>query len=620
LASIPVSLFDYDLKKAFATNRMVGLWRMLTGYRLIYLIAAVTQGTAGLAKTCTFLLLRYFIDHVLGDPGSTLGANAPALLKSGGSELILIYVALGFIGLALLEGSSTYASGRLAAKAAESVARRLRNYLFDHMQRLSFAYHAKTPTGELIQRSTSDVDALRRFYSEQAIGVGRIVMMFAINFAAISYLQVQLGLISVAVMPLIVIISIIFFRRSSKLYEQYQEQEAILSTTLQENLSGVRVVKAFARQDYERKKFDKDNWEKFQRGKRLTTLHAFFWPLTDVLCTAQLLGGCTAAALMAINRQITVGTYLAYMGMVIWLIWPLRQLGRLIVQTSTGLVSYHRVMEVIKQDREPLLEGDYQPKGDVSGRIEFKNVCFAYEGDSEVLKDITFTCESGQVVALLGSTGSGKTTLMNLLPRFYEYNSGSVTLDGVELTSYPRRFLRQQIGIVEQEPFLFSRSLRENITYGVGRIVSETEVISAVRAAAIHEVIETFPDGYNTLIGEKGVTLSGGQKQRVAIARTLLKNPRILILDDSTSSVDLETEAEIRLALENLMRGRTTFIIAHRIQSVMDADLILVMDKGRIIQRGKHEDLVLQPGTYRKIYEIQTRIETELEAEIEGAT
>jgi ATP-binding cassette subfamily B protein len=620
LASIPVSLFDYDLKKAFATNRMVGLWRMLTGYRLIYLIAAVTQGTAGLAKTCTFLLLRYFIDHVLGDPGSTLGANAPALLKSGGSELILIYVALGFIGLALLEGSSTYASGRLAAKAAESVARRLRNYLFDHMQRLSFAYHAKTPTGELIQRSTSDVDALRRFYSEQAIGVGRIVMMFAINFAAISYLQVQLGLISVAVMPLIVIISIIFFRRSSKLYEQYQEQEAILSTTLQENLSGVRVVKAFARQDYERKKCDKDNWEKFQRGKRLTTLHAFFWPLTDVLCTAQLLGGCTAAALMAINRQITVGTYLAYMGMVIWLIWPLRQLGRLIVQTSTGLVSYHRVMEVIKQDREPLLEGDYQPKGDVSGRIEFKNVCFAYEGDSEVLKDITFTCESGQVVALLGSTGSGKTTLMNLLPRFYEYNSGSVTLDGVELTSYPRRFLRQQIGIVEQEPFLFSRSLRENITYGVGRIVSETEVISAVRAAAIHEVIETFPDGYNTLIGEKGVTLSGGQKQRVAIARTLLKNPRILILDDSTSSVDLETEAEIRLALENLMRGRTTFIIAHRIQSVMDADLILVMDKGRIIQRGKHEDLVLQPGTYRKIYEIQTRIETELEAEIEGAT
>ena len=593
---------------------------MLTGYRLIYLIAALTQGTAGLAKTCTFLLLRYFIDNVLGGAHSTsLGASPSTMFGANGPELILAVIALGFVGLALVEGTSTYLSGRLAAKSAESIARRLRNYLFDHMQRLSFAYHAKTPTGELIQRSTSDVDALRRFYAEQAIGVGRIVLMFAINFTAISLMQWKLGLVSVAVMPLIVLVSVIFFRRSSKLYEQYQEQEATLSTTLQENLSGVRVVKAFARQDYERKKFDKDNWEKFLRGKRLTTLHAFFWPLTDLLCTAQAVSGLTVAALMAINGEISLGTYLAYVGMVVWLIWPLRQLGRLIVQTSTGLVSYHRVMEVIKQDREPLTAGDYQPKGDVSGRVEFKNVSFAYEGDSEVLKDITFTCLPGQAVALLGSTGSGKTTLVNLLPRFYEYTAGSLTLDGIELGRYPRRFLRQQIGIVEQEPFLFSRSLRENITYGVGREVSDAEVEAAARTAAIHDVIKTFPEGYNTLVGEKGVTLSGGQKQRVAIARTLLKNPRILILDDSTSSVDLETEAEIRLALENLMHGRTTFIIAHRIQSVMNADLILVLDKGRIIQRGTHEELVSQPGTYRKIYEIQTRIEAELEAEISGS-
>jgi ATP-binding cassette subfamily B protein len=600
---------EYDLQKAFTTNRLVGLWRMLTGYRWIYLLAALTQGTAGLAKTCTFLLLRYFIDDVLAG-----GTSSP--LSAYRSELYLAFIALGFVGLALVEGSSTFISGRLAAKAAESVARRLRNYLFDHMQRLSFAYHAKTPTGELIQRSTSDVDALRRFYAEQAIGIGRIVMMFAINFTAISFLQWKLGLISVAVMPLIVLISIIFFRRSSQLYESYQEQEAVLSTTLQENLTGVRVVKAFARQEYERLKFDKDNWEKFLRGKRLTALHAFFWPLTDVLCTAQLLGGFTMAALMAIQGEISLGTYLAYVGMVVWLIWPMRQLGRLIVQTSTGLVSYHRVMEVIKQDREPLTEGDYQPERDVTGRIEFRNVSFAYEGDSEVLKDITFTCQPGQAIAILGSTGSGKTTLMNLLPRFYEYTAGSLTLDGIELTRYPRRFLRQQIGIVEQEPFLFSRSLRENIAYGVGREVADAEVQAAARAAAIHQVITTFPDGYHTLVGEKGVTLSGGQKQRMAIARTLLKNPRILILDDSTSSVDLETEAEIRLALENLMRGRTTFIIAHRIQSVMNADLILVLDRGRIIQCGRHAELVAQPGVYRKIFEFQTLIEAKLEAEI----
>jgi ATP-binding cassette subfamily B protein len=608
---------DYDLKQAFTTNRLAGLWRMLTGYRLIYGIAAAAQGAAGLAKTSTFLLLRYYIDHILGDSTASAAQAGPgAIFKTGRAELVLGAIALGFVTLALIEGSSTYVSGRLAAKAAESVARRLRNYLFDHMQRLTFAYHAKTPTGELIQRSTSDVDALRRFYSEQAIGVGRIVMMFAINFAAISYLHWKLGLYSIAVMPVIVGVSIGFFRLSSKLYEQYQEQEATLSTTLQENLSGVRVVKAFARQEFERQKFDKDNWEKFLRGKRLTSVHAFFWPLTDVLCAAQLLGGCTAAALMAINGEISVGTYLAYVGMVGWLIWPLRQLGRLIVQTSTGLVSYGRVMDVIKQDREPLTVGDYQPQGDAAGRVEFKNVSFAYEGDSEVLKDITFTCEPGQAVALLGSTGSGKTTLMNLLPRFYEYTAGSLTLDGIELTRYPRRFLRQQIGIVEQEPFLFSRSLRENITYGVGRSVSDAEVESAARAAAIHDVIMTFPEGYSTLVGEKGVTLSGGQKQRVAIARTLLKNPRILILDDSTSSVDLETEAEIRQALENLMKGRTTFIIAHRIQSVMNADLILVLDKGQIIQRGTHEQLLAQPGTYRKVFEIQTRIEAELDQDI----
>jgi ATP-binding cassette subfamily B protein len=291
----------------------------------------------------------------------------------------------------------------------------------------------------------------------------------------------------------------------------------------------------------------------------------------------------------------------------------------LIVQTSTGLVSYGRVMEIIKQDREKLEEGDTEPKDGLHGQVTFDHVGFEYESGTPVLEDISFKAEAGQVIALLGSTGSGKTTLVNLLPRFYEYTAGSILLDGVELKRYPRRYLRQQIGIVEQEPFLFSRSIRENISYGVSRDVTDAEIESAARAAAIHEVIQTFPDGYHTLVGEKGVTLSGGQKQRVAIARTLLKNPRILILDDSTSSVDTETEAEIREALQNLMQNRTTFIIAHRIQSIMDADLVLVMDKGHIVQRGRHADLVAVDGIYRKIYEIQTRIETELEKEIANA-
>jgi ATP-binding cassette subfamily B protein len=297
------------------------------------------------------------------------------------------------------------------------------------------------------------------------------------------------------------------------------------------------------------------------------------------------------------------------------------------VQMSTGMVSFGRVAKVIAVDREPLDEGAYTPPDCVRGEIAFHDVGFAYadegrgDDDGQVLHDISFHVEPGQSVALLGSTGSGKTTLVNLLPRFYEYSSGSLTLDGVELKDYPRHYLRQQIGIVEQEPFLFSRTVRENITYGVGRDVSDEEVEGAARAAAIHDSIMTFPESYNTLVGEKGVTLSGGQKQRVAIARTLLKDPCILILDDATSSVDTETEAEIRAALEHLMQGRTTFVIAHRIQSLMDADQILVLDRGRIVQRGTHNELMAEEvpagrNIYRRIYDMQARIEVELEREL----
>jgi ATP-binding cassette, subfamily B, bacterial len=294
----------------------------------------------------------------------------------------------------------------------------------------------------------------------------------------------------------------------------------------------------------------------------------------------------------------------------------MRNLGRLIVQTSTGMVSYGRVMEIVGQEREPLTDGRVTPASNVRGELAFVDVDFAYEADKPILSGVSFHCQPGEVVALLGSTGSGKTSLVNLLPRFYDYTSGRILLDNVELNRYSRQFLRSQIGIVEQEPFLFSRSIRENIAYGVGAVVSDDDVQAAAQAAAIHEVILSFPDGYNTLIGEKGVTLSGGQKQRVAIARALLKNPRILILDDATSSVDTGTEAAIREALENLMKERTSFVIAHRIQSLINADLILVLDKGRIIQQGKHAELVQVEGMYQQIYRIQTRIESELKEEL----
>ncbi len=593
---------QFNLKASISNNRLIGLWRLMTGYRSTYLSATLILGIAAVSKTFTYLLIRYFVDDVL----------------TPGKYNLIPAIALAFIGLALLEGACTFLSGTLAAKTAEGIAQRLRNYLFDHIQRLSFKYHAETATGELIQRATSDVDAVRRFFSDQAIAVGRIFLLFVINFVAILNLNVRLGWLSIILIPIILVVSIFFFRRVTKAYEAYQEQEATLSTTLQENLTGVRVVKAYARQQFEIDKFEKENSEKFNRGKNLLIMHSLFWPVSDILCGAQMLFGFYIGAMLVINGEVTIGTYLAYAGLIVWIIFPMRNLGRVIVQTSTGMVSYKQVTDIIRQDREDLQSGIQIQKSQLKGAVQFKNVCFEYEKDNPILNDVSFECSPGQVVALLGSTGSGKTSLVNLLPRFYDPTAGMVLLDGINLCEYNRLSLRENVGIVEQEPFLFSRTIRENITYGVGRDVTDEDVFEAARVAAIHDVITSFTQGYQTVVGEKGVTLSGGQKQRVAIARTILKDPRILILDDSTSSVDLETEAEIRGALERLMKNRTTFVIAHRIQSIMNADLILVFDKGKIIQHGTHQELLSGTGMYRQIFDLQTRIDTELQEELDS--
>lgn len=596
-----ISNIEYDLKNVITPKKIQGLWRLMHGYHWKYLGSVVSLGISASAKTSTYLLLRYFVD---------------TFFVTDHSSTNLLTIALGFIGLAGLEGGFSFLSGRLAAETAEGSTRRLRNFIYDHIQHLSFTYHDKMQTGELIQRSTSDVDAIRKFFADQAIGIGRIFILFFINFFMIMSINTQLAFLSVIVVPIIILTSFLFFKQVSKKYEAYQEQDAVVSTNLQENLSGVRVVKAFARQPYEIEKFEKENWKKYTLGKKLNLMHSLFWPISDIVCGAQMVGGYFIAAIYAINGTISVGSFLAYSGMLTWIIWPMRNLGRLIVQLSTGMVSFGRVLEIIKQNREPLDEGEAIIPEKLRGEIIFKNIGFQYEDGEPVLENINVHVKPGQVIALLGSTGSGKTSLVNLLPRFYEYTSGNLLLDGVELNKYPRRFLRSQIGIVEQEPFLFSRSIRENITYGVGKKVDQHEIELAAKNAAVHDVITSFPNGYTTLVGEKGVTLSGGQKQRVAIARTLLKNPRILILDDSTSSVDTETEAEIREALKKLMEDRTTFIIAHRIQSIMNADQILVLDKGKIVQSGTHEELMQTEGIYRQIYDIQTKIEQELEKEI----
>ncbi len=595
-----------NLREILSDNAFVGLFRLMRDYRLLYLGATMSLGIAAAARSGTYLLIGRFADNIMA--GTLRTQNLP-------------WLALGFIGLAVVTGAFTFFSGVLAARTSESIAQRLRDFIFDHIQHLTFSYHDQTKTGDLIQRATSDIEAVRNFFATQAIGIGRIVLLFIVNLVVLLMLNWKLALYSIIIVPFTVAFSIYFFSRVSKAYESYQEQDAVLSSMLQENLTGVRVVKAFTRQSYERDKFEAQNWEKFLRGRRLLLMHSLYWPVSDIMTGGQMLAGFFIGASMVINGDISVGTYLSYAGMLIWIIWPIRNMGRLIVQTSTGLVSFKRITKVIQQQREPLNAGDYIPESNsVRGEIIFKDVCFAYENNETVLRDINFRCNPGQVIALLGSTGSGKSTLGNLLPRFYEYSDGSISLDGVELKRYPRQFLRSQIGIVEQEPFLFSRTIRENIIYGIDRQVTDEEVQAAAQAAVIHEAIINFTDGYDTMVGEKGVTLSGGQKQRIAIARTIIKNPRILILDDATSSVDVETESEIRAALDYLMKNRTTFIIAHRIQSVISADKIIVLDQGRILQMGTHNELLAQGGAYQQIYDIQTRIETELREEISTQT
>ncbi len=596
---------NIDLKNTVTKGKVTGLWRLMRGYHGIYLVAIISVGLAALSRTGLYVLLGKFVDEIL--PSENIGQLLPL-------------VVIGLLLLALLQGGFTFLGGRLAAKTAEGVARRLRNYLYNHLQRLSFSQNDRLQTGDLLQRSTSDVDTVRRMFAEQIIGIGRISLLFIVNFIAIALIDMRLALISVAIIPIILGISLFFFVKVGQAYEVFQEQEARLSNQLQENLTGVRVVKAFARQDYEKDAFEVENEEKYRRGRKLTLMHATYWPTTDVLAGVQMVLGFYVAAVMALNGEITVGMYIAYAGFLVALIWPIRNLGRLIADVSTGFVSFGRIQKIIRLDEEPLYEGEY-PERPLRGEIVFDRVNFTYEGEEgEVLHDISFTVRPGQKIAIMGGTGSGKTSLVNLLPRFYDYSDGRILLDGAELTTYSRDYLRQQIGIVMQEPFLFSTTIRQNITYGVTRKVTDEEVYAAAKAAAVHDVILSFPEGYDTLVGERGVTLSGGQKQRITLARTILRDPSLLILDDATSSVDTETAEIIRNALGKLMQNRTTFLIAHRVQSVMDADLILALEHGRIIQSGTHVELVNQPGAYRRIYNLQSRIETELEAELAGAT
>lgn len=592
-----------DMKKDSGFRIFRSMLGLLRPYGAIYILSIASLGLTVLLETGGFLVIRRVVDQ---------------LLQEGPVRGFLLFWTVVYLVLALFKGLFSFIHGRGKARCAEGIAEEMRNRIYDHLQRLSFAYHDNSQTGELVQRSTSDVDTLRKFFAAQIPEICHVVFQLMINLVILLLLEWRLALFSIAVVPLIGGISILFFYKIFGAYDAYQEVEGRLSNRIQENLSGIRVVRAFARQEWEIRRFGRINREMLQKGLRLTWWHSFYWPFGHILCGLQFSFTLLLGGYMALNGVITPGTFIAFSSLVNALIWPMQELGRTITEVSKSQVSYRRIREILDEEQEELHRGDEQA-GCFQGDLEFRNTGFRYGSGEKVLEGLSFSCRAGEKIALLGATGSGKTTLVNLLPRFYDYSEGEILLDGRELRSFSRHTLRDKIGIVQQEPFLFSMTVAENIAYSVDREVSREEIEAAARAAAVHDSIMSFPGGYDTVVGEKGVSLSGGQRQRISIARTLLKDPCLLILDDSTSAVDADTEQRIREALDHLTAGRTTFIIAHRIQTLMQADRILVLDGGRIVQQGSHEELIAREGFYREVFHMQTRMEEELQGELRSA-
>ncbi len=565
-------------------------------------LAAIAGEVA--AESAGNLVIRHIIDRVI--------------LENRGMIMIILFTFL-FGGISLFRAVFSFLEGKGKAKVSETVARDIRNGMYDHIQHLSFQYHDKAKTGELVQRATSDVDAVRRFFAEQIPGIARIGLLFIINFVILLVLKTRLALLSIIAVPMITFISVFFFRLIFEAYDDFQDHQGKMTARIQENLSGIRVVRSFARQDWEKDRFRIINSIQRRKGMTLLIRHTLYWPLAHIICGIQFVLTLLIGAIMVINKTMTPGTFIAFSSMVNALIWPLQELGRTITELSKSFVSFSRIIEIMNTEKEDLHSGHIQGNKKIRGRIKIKNLSFSYDRNVPVLKNLSLSCEPGEKIALVGATGSGKTTLVNLLPRNYDYQKGEIFLDGKPLNHYSRHFLRKNIGIVEQEPFLFSTSIRENINYGLDKKASMDEIIAAAKVAAIHDSIMSLPDEYETMVGEKGVSLSGGQKQRITIARTIIKDPAILILDDSTSAVDAATEEKIKRSLEKLMAGRTSFIIAHRIQTLKMADRILVMKNGEIVQEGTHDELVGTDGFYKQVFTLQTEIEEDLQQELADA-
>lgn len=562
----------------------------------------------------TPLLLSEIVDSILGSEPFTM----PDFLMNpinalGGRDFLrqnLWIPALVLILMNVVNGVFTFIKGRSSAIASENIARKLRNDLYRHLQHLPFAYHVKAQAGELIQRCTSDVDTIRRFLAVQVMEVVNTVLMVVIAMSILLPRSVPITLYSLILVPPLFCFATWFFKMVHKSFEVADEADGVLNAVLQENLSGVRVVRAFGQQEREVEKFDRVNNDLRKKNLRLNELLAIYWGGGDAISMTQTLLTLVVCIIYACNGWITVGTLIVFTSTLGMLLFPIRQLGRTLSDAGKAMVSMKRVQAILHEEAEPDEPNALKP--DLHGDIVFDHVSFAYPDDNvPVLRDVSFTIPAGKTAAVLGGTGSGKSTMMYLLQRLYTPTNGKITIGGVDIQQIDRKYLRAHVGLILQEPFLYSKSIRENV--GITAPEQEAERIEhAADIASASGFIAKADKGWETVVGERGVTLSGGQKQRIAIARTLLKDNNILIFDDSLSAVDTETDAQIRAALRHEQKDVTTLIISHRVTTLSQADLILVLENGQITQQGTHAELCSQPGLYQRINSIQNALEEEL--------
>lgn len=567
-------------------------WRIL-GRCFAYLRPywRTTVGTYGAMLLLTAIALvtpqfiRWIVDHGIREQNLSL----------------LTWSTLGLLVLTLVKGGLTFLEGRWSEIASQSVAYDLRNDLHHKLGELSFAYHDQTETGQLLSRAIQDVDRIRFLTGRATLRLSGSILLALGTLVVLTLMNVQLAFLSMAAIPILGYRGYLFGRQMRPLSMAIQQQLAVLTTRLEQNLRGARVVKAFAQEKAEIDRFDQENQKWFDLSADSARLQAWNTPLLDLIANIGTIFIIWYGGRLVINQQLTLGELVAFSTYLSQLIGPVRRLGMIIPAIAVAAAAGERIFEILDTQSEVKDAPDAYPLPPVQGHVRFEKVGFAYFNRHRVLGNITFAARPGEIIALLGATGSGKSSIINLIPRFYDPTEGRITIDDHDLRAVTLNSLRDQIGIVLQETTLFAATLRENLLFGRPD-ATEAEMVAAAQAAQAHAFIMTMPDGYDTYVGERGVTLSGGQKQRVAIGRALLKDPRILILDDATASVDSATEQEIQLALHHLMKGRTSFVIAQRLSTVRNANLILVLDRGRISASGTHEELLRTSELYARIY------------------